>query len=1044
MPHQKISYRLGIDIGTSSVAWAAIALTEDGEIDASRGLIASGTTIFGEPVLPKEMKLKNETRRTARLMRRQTERKRERLQKLMHIVTALGIKPENLANALRRYKNTQELWHLRVRALDQKIELAELMLIVLRMSKNRGYNGDAPSPNKKGDYGKAGQALQITETLKATYSKARSIAEVLWLDQLHKPMNQRNFRKRNDAGTYVLRQDVKDEFQLIFTEQAKHHTVLNQPLSAIYGKRLAQKIQDDLTKKIHHGTDATWNQGTKYFWGHAPNTVTEAIEIALFYQHPLQSFKDKIGKCSMDKTSLRVIAAHPAHQAFRIEKLLADLRWGGTKTGEPLTKMQRDFIRKKLNSQKEVGFGTLYKELQKAGCMQEDGLTLNFHTPRRDYLVGNSTRQFLSKHKLLEPFESLTSQQQSDVFVAWADDIPAPESWGHDAARTNIAQQYGEIVAAFIDSLKDALDGLDRPSAVGLTTTRTAYGVPALERLANYMRENNADEYSACQALFPNHDTRPPLTTTLPSVDTLEIRSPVVTHALEYTRREIQNAIKRLGLPKSIVIELAKEIKSTLEQRTKTTKRQKKEELENNAARKAIAGANCRITGNSILRYKLWQQQNKRCPYSGQFIASIEEAVSGSHYNIEHIIPKRIRGVGSRFTDVVLASTQYNGLKGDAETPFHAAQRLGNAIWNWETTEQTTELIAKENPDFKAKAKLIQDKTPFNDMALDDDAFVDRQLQETQWIGRVVRTWCSNICNDVKVVRGGLTSELRHAWGLHNILEEIRIAEGRHDSEKAKQLFYKPNLKGEMRFDKRCDHRHHLIDACVIALSTPKDYMALVKARHARASLGKSRYNPPPCPVPSLRGHLLKMLNGYTVWHVPDHLVAGEMYDQPFGIGADKETLYKKGIKDRRKFNPKTDKFIQHTDKKNQSHTKAVVKSQTACLRVTNDAAEVIGLADFRVRYFKNAKLTIPKNEKLLFKGDLLTLPNISTVYRIGFSSERGLHCLDSNETNTFDTLSGTGLNRVIGQLKDINTCTVVRHPIELALHSKANKVKMT
>ena len=86
-------YRLGIDIGTGSVAWAAMALDEK---EQPISLLASGTTIFGEPVLPKEMKLKNEERRRARLMRRQTERKRERISKIMHLAAALHITPEKL------------------------------------------------------------------------------------------------------------------------------------------------------------------------------------------------------------------------------------------------------------------------------------------------------------------------------------------------------------------------------------------------------------------------------------------------------------------------------------------------------------------------------------------------------------------------------------------------------------------------------------------------------------------------------------------------------------------------------------------------------------------------------------------------------------------------------------------------------------------------------------------------------------------------------------------------------------------------------------
>jgi CRISPR-associated endonuclease Csn1 len=233
----KTPYRIGIDIGTGSVAWAAMAL---GEKDQPTCLLASGTTIFGEPVLPKEMKLKNEERRRARLMRRQTERKRERISKIMHLAAALQITPEKLADALLAHKETQTLWQLRVKALGERVSLEEFFLIVLRLAKNRGYNGDAPKPNQKGDLGKVGQGLEATKNLvdsfKAT-QKIRTVAEAIWLSQAMLPLNQKRFRKRIETGTYVLRSQIKDEFDQILEEQSKHHDVLGKPLEFIYPVR---------------------------------------------------------------------------------------------------------------------------------------------------------------------------------------------------------------------------------------------------------------------------------------------------------------------------------------------------------------------------------------------------------------------------------------------------------------------------------------------------------------------------------------------------------------------------------------------------------------------------------------------------------------------------------------------------------------------------------------------------------------------------------------------------------------------------------------
>ena len=1025
-------YRLGIDIGTGSIAWAAMALDDKNQ---PTRLIASGTTIFGEPVLPKEMKLKSEERRRARLMRRQTERKRERITKIMHIAAALEITPEKLSDALLAHKETQSLWHLRVKALDQRIALEEFFLIVLRLAKNRGYNGEAPKANKKGDLGKVAQGLAITQQLvDESPIKVRTIAEAIWHSQANLPLNQKKFRKRVETGTYVLRKDIQHEFDEILIEQSKYHPVLGKTLESIYPTRNTANSTND-------------NHGTRYFWGHSPESIGQAIRIAVFHQKPLQAFKDKIGVCSLDKSSLRVVAAHPAHQAFRIEKLLADLRWGGSKSTETLTQAQKNFLREKLESTAEPSFSAIYKDLEKAGHMHPDGLILNFHTPRRDYLRGNTTRTRLRSLKLLDAFEVLDPRAQSDVFLALADDVNAPEMWRHDAARDYVVSTYGLPAAEFIDLIADSKDGLNRLRAMNFDAGRVSYGVPALEALTKAMREQQVDglsidEHAAINLLYPQHHQRQIATGYLAEVNTLDLRSPVVEHALLYTRRELLSAVKRLGPPQAMVIELAKEVKSTLEKRSLTTSRQKFEENENEEARKEIRNANCKITNKSILRYKLWKQQAKHCPYSGKRIGSIEDAVSGAHYEIEHIVPQRLHGVGNRYDEVVLASKQFNGIKAGHETPFLASQRVGSSVWDWSATEQALKFIEKESKFFKAKAKLIRDKTEFRVDALDDDAFVDRQLQETQWIGRIVQSWCSQLCNDVTVVRGGLTAELRREWGLHTVLEEVRIAEGRHESEKAKTLFYKPNRIGDMVFDKRSDHRHHLIDACVIALSTRQNYTDAVKARNARAAGRKFSYAPPECPIPSLRQHLVKMLNGYCVWHAPDHKIAGLMFDQmPFGLGKDGQTLIKNGTKSNKKFNPKSDKLIAHTDRHGRTHQKAVLKSEFACFRITPDGLFPVTIAQYVGTYAKSKVDRTSKNERLIFKGDLLIFKNDPNIFRVAYFKERdGICAVHAAETRTFDELTKTGLNQSFKKTTALLDATIVRHPIELAEHAKLRK----
>jgi len=83
-----MNYRLGIDLGTSSIGVAAYSLDGNNEIQKLEYL---DSYIFGEPVAPKELVTTNSQRRSARLMRRQIERKAKRLKKLSYIAKNVGV-----------------------------------------------------------------------------------------------------------------------------------------------------------------------------------------------------------------------------------------------------------------------------------------------------------------------------------------------------------------------------------------------------------------------------------------------------------------------------------------------------------------------------------------------------------------------------------------------------------------------------------------------------------------------------------------------------------------------------------------------------------------------------------------------------------------------------------------------------------------------------------------------------------------------------------------------------------------------------------------
>ena len=238
------------------------------------------------------------------------------------------------------------------------------------------------------------------------------------------------------------------------------------------------------------------------------------------------------------------------------------------------------------------------------------------------------------------------------------------------------------------------------------------------------------------------------------------------------------------------------------------------------------------------------------------------------------------------------------------------------------------------------------------------DDFANRQNQETAWIGKIVMGWCEDIClkENITPSFGALTAYLRQQLCFDRILPNVRIAENKplfddadneFDKEIWQELFAEPELKfqdakalkedfkkhlenlpqenkpnnnsdkqkefrhfcadkrSEYKFNKRCDHRHHAVDAAIIGLC---DRSMLQRASTHNARYGTLRQikskdgnkendikgflaeaNIAPLYAP-IKRQVQKYLTGYAVWHKPDHFPSGAFFDQTaYGVCYDKK-----------------------------------------------------------------------------------------------------------------------------------------------------------
>jgi CRISPR-associated endonuclease Csn1 len=339
-----LRYRLALDVGTASLGLVAVLLKEDGTLGE---VLFCKVWIFSEPLLPGEKggvgATKQSHRRTKRLARRVIERRARRLHRIAGLAHLLGLKRESVTAA-----KGLELPRIRALAATQKISLDDLLRIFLNMSKRRGYSGGFKLGSRPGEVSRGIDKLkaQMDEKGHKTFGQFRW-ARIQPLkdnpNSLDKSPNSLKF-KDDPAGLYVERQMVVDEFNIIWNAQEKHYPFLAE-------KGIKQQFSD-----------------------------------ALFFQRPLKSVKGMVGNCLLETNLPRAPLAHPAFQEFRIEKQLADLRWGMGQRAMPLAAPQKNVIRRLLRSQETVSFNSIYSALGEANCMQAHPKSLNMDRASRDVL----------------------------------------------------------------------------------------------------------------------------------------------------------------------------------------------------------------------------------------------------------------------------------------------------------------------------------------------------------------------------------------------------------------------------------------------------------------------------------------------------------------------------------------------------------------------------------------------------------------------------------------------------------------------------------
>jgi CRISPR-associated endonuclease Csn1 len=248
-------------------------------------------------------------------------------------------------------------------------------------------------------------------------------------------------------------------------------------------------------------------------------------------------------------------------------------------------------------------------------------------------------------------------------------------------------------------------------------------------------------------------------------------------------------------------------------------------------------------TKAEINKYKLWLEQGYASPYTGKTIPL--SLLFTTKYQIEHIFPQS-RFFDDSMTNKVICEAEVNQLK-DNKTAYEFILDNKGSIVEL-NGGGSVKLFNKDEYENHIQKYFAKNKTKLKNLLSEDvpDSFINRQLNDSRYISKVVKSLLSRIVREEKngeleqeatskniiTLNGAITSKMKQDWGLNDVWNEIITPRferlnvitntsdfGSWGNKQGKQVFQitVPEEISKGFSKKRIDHRHHALDALVIA-----------------------------------------------------------------------------------------------------------------------------------------------------------------------------------------------------------------------------------
>lgn len=832
---------LGLDLGTNSIGWAII---EVDELNMPFQIIAMGSRIIpldadARDQFQKGQAIsKNKDRTTARTQRKGYDRKQLKKSddfkySLKKILQKLNIFPTDELLKL----PSLDLWKLRSNAVSNNEEISpeQLGRILYMLNQKRGYKSarsEANADKRDTDY-----VAEVKGRYKLFKKQNQTLGQYFYDELSSAEQNNTYFRVKEKV---YPREAYIEEFDAIINAQKSKHPFLTDEVihslrnEIIYYQRKLKSQKGLVSICEFEGFETTYfnkktQQDKTIFTGPkvAPRTsplfqlckIWEVVNnISIKTKNPEGSkykWGDRIPTIEEKQTIINYLSENENLSFTELLKIL-DLKKEQVYANKQILK----------GIQGNITYSAIHKILGNSEYLKFDTQTI----PSKHFavLTDKKTGEILDERDSLELNSAL---EQEPFYQLWHTIYSIKELDECKNAlmkRFNFEEEIAEKLSK-IDFNKQAFGNKsNKAMRKMLPYLMLGYNQADAESFAGYNRRLTKEEKS-------KNVSDEPLQLLIKN----SLRQPVVEKILNQMINVVNAIIEKYGKPEEIRIELARELKQSKDEREDADKQNGFNKKLNELVVTKLTELGLPTTKRYIQKYKFifpakdknWKEAQvaNQCIYCGETF-NLTEALNGDNFDVDHIVPKALLFDDSQ-TNKVLVHRSCNSTKTNNTAYDYISKKGSEALNNYVT--RVDEWFKRgiisygKMQRLKVSFEEYQERKKVGRETEADkriwENFIDRQLRETAYIARKAKEILGKVCYNVTSTEGNVTAKLRGLWGWDDVLMNLQLPKYKEIGQTQLKEWTsdhgnRKHQKEEIaNWTKRDDHRHHAIDALVIA-----------------------------------------------------------------------------------------------------------------------------------------------------------------------------------------------------------------------------------